>query len=70
MSEEWFWNTEPKIIIALINEKKKIDLEKIKIQAFYISNYVWGNDPDVKLKKEIAGIDKPVSEEMLKSFNL
>lgn len=71
MSEEWFWKTEPRVVVNMINEKKKIDLGKTKLLAFYVSCYVWGKDPDEnEKKKEVAGIDKPVSAEMLKAFNL
>lgn len=71
MSEEWFWNSLPRVVIAMIDEKKRIDLEEIKTQAYYIASFVWGNNPDeLEENKEVAGIDKPVSENMLKGFNL
>ena len=40
----------------------------MKSQAVYIASYVWGKDPDKEEKKEIEGIDKPVSAEALRSF--
>ena len=45
-SEEWFWESELRIVWNLINEKKKLDEIKMKNQAIYIASYVWGKDPD------------------------
>lgn len=68
--ETWFWNSEPRVVINLINEKQKIDLEKIKAQSAYIACCVWGKDPDEVNgnKKEILGIDKPVDPSLLRGF--
>lgn len=70
-SEEWFWNCEPRILIALIDEYKEIKKEDMKAQGIYTSLCVWGKDPseaDGSKKKEIYGIDKPVNPEMLSGF--
>lgn len=68
MSEEWFWDSELRIVWNLINERQKTEAIKMKSQAVYIASYVWGKDPDKEEKKEIEGIDKPVSAEALRSF--
>lgn len=69
MSEEWFWDTELRIVWNLIEEKKKIDEIRMKNQAIYTACYVWGKDPDEgKENKEVLGIDKPVDEGTLKQF--
>lgn len=68
--EDWFWNTEPRILISILDEYREIKKENMKAQGAYISCCVWGKDPD-ELEgkpKEIAGIDKPVDPEMLKGF--
>lgn len=67
MSEEWFWNSELRIVWNLIEKKKELDLIKMKNQAVYIASYVWGNDPD-KDKGEVMGIDKPVDSTTLSQF--
>ena len=66
-SEEWFWNSELRIVWNLIQEKKKLDEVKMKNQAIYIASYVWGKDPDEnKEEDEIAGRDKPINPELLR----
>lgn len=67
MSEEWFWNSELRIVWNLIEKKKELDLVKMKNQAVYIASYVWGHDPD-KDKGEVMGIDKPVDDKTLSQF--
>lgn len=67
MSEEWFWNSELRIVWNLIEKKQELDLVKMKNQAVYIASYVWGHDPD-KNKGEVMGVDKPVDAETLSQF--
>lgn len=67
MSEEWFWNSELRIVWNLIEKKKELDLVKMKNQAVYIASYVWGHDPD-KDKGKVMGVDKPVDAETLSQF--
>lgn len=65
LSEEYFWESEPKKIIALIDQKKEIEKVNQKNLAIYIASYVWGKDPDEMEKKErgpIPGIDIPIDE--------
>lgn len=70
--EDWFWNTEPKLVVHLINEKKRIDIEKMKTQSAYIACCVWGKNPDKidgsESNKPVMGIDKPVDPSMLRGF--
>lgn len=68
MSEEWFWDSELRIVWNLINEKKRIDEIKMKNQAVYIASYVWGKDPDKNKQGEVMGIDKPVDSATLSKF--
>lgn len=70
-SEEWFWDSELRIVWYLLEEKKKIDKIRMKNQAIYIASYVWGNDIDDEEEseeEEIAGIDYPADESMLRGF--
>ena len=68
-SEEWFWNSELRIVWNLIQEKKKLDEVKMKNQATYIASYVWGKDPDEnKEEDERAGRDKPINPELLRGL--
>lgn len=68
LSEDYFWESEPKKIIALIDQKKEIEKINQKNLAIYIASYVWGKDPDEMEQKErgpIPGIDIPVDESLL-----
>lgn len=68
LSEEYFWESEPKKIIALIDQKKEIEKINQKNLAIYIASYVWGKDPDEmeqKEKRPIPGIDIPVDESLI-----
>lgn len=68
LSEEYFWESEPKKIIALIDQKNEIEKVKQKNLAIYIASYVWGKDPD-KIENErkgpIPGIDIPADESLV-----
>lgn len=69
--ESWFWSTEPRIVISLINEKKKMDIEKMKTQSAYIACCVWGKNMDELdggKEKKVLGIDEPVNPSLLKGF--
>lgn len=62
MTEDYFWESTPKKIIALIDQKNEIEKIKQKNLAIYIASYVWGNDPDkneTDKKRPIPGIDIP-----------
>jgi hypothetical protein len=70
LSEQYFWESTPKKIIALIDQKKEIEKARIKNQAVYIACMVWGKDPDEIEKKDelVAGRDVPISEGALKGL--
>lgn len=71
LSEEYFWESTPRKIIALIDQKKKLENTKIKNLAIYTACFVWGKDPDenaVEENKIMPGRDVPVSEGALKGF--
>lgn len=74
-SEEWFWSSEPRIVINLIDEKNRIEKIKQKNLSAYISYCVWGKDPselDVDVEKEtkVAGRDYPISENLMRGLLL
>lgn len=63
LTEEFFWKSTPRKIIALINQKKEIETAKEKNLAVYIASYVWGKDPEEMEhdnSKPIPGVDVPV----------
>ena len=64
ISEQSFWESTPRKIIALIDQKKEIEKARIKNQAVYIACMVWGKDPDDLEEKggPVAGRDVPISE--------
>ena len=70
ISEAGFWESTPRKIIALIDQKNEIEKVKAKNLAIYTACYVWGNDPDKMEKTDgpVAGRDVPISEGALKSL--
>jgi len=68
MTENDFWESTPRKIIALIDQKHEIEKVNQKNLAIYIASYVWGNDPDENKqieKGKIPGIDIPVDESLV-----
>ena len=72
LGEEYFWESTPRKIIALIDQKNEIEKAKIKNQAVYIACMVWGKDPDKVDEKggPVAGRDIPISESALNGLLL
>ena len=71
ISETDFWESTPRKIIALIDQKTEIEKIKSKNQAIYTACYVWGKDPDEMEKKEggpVAGRDIPINEGALRGL--
>lgn len=68
-SEEWFWETELRIVWNLIEKHKELEKIKMKNQAIYIASYVWGKDPDEGQeesgKRLIPGVDIPADPEVI-----
>ena len=67
-SEEWFWNCEPKKFVALIKMKKEREKEKLKTLAIYVGCDFTGKDFEIMEPNEVEGIDKPVSQDALRSL--
>ena len=68
LTEDYFWKSTPRKIIALIDQKKEIEKINQKNLAIYIASYVWGKVPDEMEKKErgpIPGIDIPIDEGLI-----
>lgn len=73
LGEEYFWESTPKKIVALIDQKTEIEKIKSKNLAIYTACYVWGKDPDEMEKKEggpVAGRDIPINEGALRGLML
>lgn len=69
LSEEYFWESTPRKIIALIDQKKEIEKVKIKNLAVFIAGYVWGKDPEKEVDDGlVAGRDKPIDPSALKGL--
>ena len=68
-SEEWFWESTPRLVMALIDQKKEIEKVNQKNLAIYIASYVWGKDPDEfendNSNKPIPGIDVPIDDSLV-----
>ena len=68
-SEEEFWESTPRKVIALIDQKKEIEKVNQKNLAIYIASYVWGKNPDEfednDSKEPIPGIDVPVDASLV-----
>jgi len=72
LSEQYFWESTPKKIIALIDQKKEVEKIQQKNLAIYTACYVWGKDPD-KYEDNggpVAGRDIPISDGALKGLML
>lgn len=67
MTEDWFWSSTPKKVIALIDQKKEIEKIKQKNLAIYIACYVWGKDPEQfeERRGPIPGIDIPIDSNLV-----
>jgi len=70
MSEEYFWESTPRKIMALIDQKKQIEKAKTKNLAVYIASMVWGKDPDGLEKTDgpVAGRDMPIDPNALRGL--
>lgn len=70
LSEGYFWESTPRKIMALIDQKKEIERAKIKNLAVYTACMVWGKDPDEMEGKKgpVPGRDIPISENALKGL--
>lgn len=66
-TEEWFWESTPRKVLALIDQKKEIEKVNQKNLAIYIASYVWGKDPDEieERRGPIPGIDIPADQSLV-----
>jgi hypothetical protein len=65
MSDEEFWNTTPRRLVAMLDAKKEIDREQAKVIGMMTALWMNGHNPDEVLESEkagIAGIDYPAGE--------
>jgi hypothetical protein len=68
-SEEWFWNSLPKTFVEILDAKKRIEKERLKTLAVYVGCIFTGQNLNlIDDEKEIEGIDKPVSQDALRSL--
>lgn len=68
MTEKYFWESTPRKIIALIDQKNEIEKIKQKNLAVYIASCVWGKDPEEienEKNRPIPGIDVPADESLI-----
>lgn len=67
LSEDYFWESTPRKIIALIDQKKEIEKARTKNLAVYIACYVWGKDPEENENTDgpVAGRDVPIDPSAL-----
>ena len=72
LCEDYFWESTPRKIIALIDQKNKTEKIKQKNQAIYIACYVWGKDPQDDFNedenKPVAGRDYPIDPNALRTL--
>lgn len=72
-TEQWFWESTPRYVMALIDQKNRIDKINQKNLAIYIASYVWGKDPDEfeendYIRKPIPGVDVPIDPELINTL--
>lgn len=72
LTEDFFWKSTPRKIIALIHQKDEIDKVNQKNLAVYIASYVMnGKAPnDEEDDGQVAGRDKPIDPALLQGFFL
>jgi hypothetical protein len=70
LSEDTFWKSEPKKVIAIIDQKNETEKIKMKNLAIYIASYVWGKDPEEVTQTDgpVAGRDVPLDPALLRGF--
>lgn len=70
LSEEYFWESTPRKIVALIDQKKEIEKAKIKNLAVFVACYIWGKDPEKDVEGDglVAGRDRPIDPSALKGL--
>ena len=70
ISEADFWESTPKKIMALIDQKNRIEKAKARNVAMYTAYFVWGKDPDEYENNNglVAGRDIPINENALKGL--
>jgi hypothetical protein len=72
ITEADFWESTPRKIIALIDQKNRIEKARQKNQAVYIAYYVWGKTPPdddvIDKTKPVAGRDVPIDPTALKGL--
>lgn len=71
-TEEWFWQTEPRIVFSLVEQKRKLKQIEQKNLAAYIACCVWGKDPSeidgTNIDEKVPGRDIPVDPALLRGF--
>ena len=70
ISEADFWESTPRKIMALIDQKNRIEKARARSIAMYTAYFVWGKDPD-KYENDnglVAGRDVPINENALKGL--
>jgi hypothetical protein len=72
ITEADFWESTPRKIIALIDQKNRIEKARQKNQAVYIAYYVWGKTPPEDKQndesKPVAGRDVPIDPTALRGL--
>lgn len=69
LPECWFWESTPRKVIAIIDQKKEIETAMQKNLAVYIASYVWGKDPEEKKENSVVlGRDAPIDEHLLRGL--
>lgn len=75
-TDEWFWNSEPRVVLALVNKKNETRAIEQKNLAGYIACCVWGKNPNEldgsedknKQDEKVPGRDMPIDENLLRSL--
>lgn len=71
MGEDAFWESTPRKVMALIDQKNKIEEVRAKNQAIYTACYVWGKNPDDYENHDdepVAGRDVPIDPSLLRGL--
>ena len=63
-SEQKFWNLSPRKLLMIMKEKKRKDLEHMKVLAYLIQGGTLEEDEEEEEEGGLIGVDRPASAGM------
>ena len=63
-SEEWFWNVTPRVMMAMLDEKRKMDVAKDRLLVHILCGGEVEEDEQPGKPKGIPGVDFPATDKL------